>query len=210
MNEKIVYTDILKTAWKGLISQIWLLAGLLIGFTIIYSLLLLFAIPAKGEPVSISGFIVLCICLLLAGLFFMGYLRNCMQTLDREEPQFSAYGHVAIKLLSFLAGYIVFTVIVSIGFSLLLFPGVYLWLRFQFFFASMVDEDFRVIASFKRSWTITKGHTLQLFVLMLFHILIFLIGTIVLGAGIFVAVPLITLMYGYIFRKLTAPETVNN
>ena len=202
MNEKIDYSDIFKVAWKGLISQIWLLAGLLIGFTIIFSLLLLFAIPAKGETISISGILVLFISLLLAGLFFMGYLRNCMQTLDNEEPQFSAYGQVSNKLFSFLIAYIFFTVITTIGFALFIFPGVYLFLRLQFFFASMVDEDAGLIASFKRSWTITKGKTLQLFVLMLIQLLLSFIGMIALCIGVFAAFPLITLMYARTFRKI--------
>jgi uncharacterized membrane protein len=206
MNEKIVYSDILKTAWKGLISQIWLLAGLLIGFTIIYSLLVLFATPAKGEPIRISGLIVMCIGLLLAGLFMMGYLRNCMQTLDREEPQFSAYGQVAGKLFPFLLASILFSVIGSIGFALLLFPGIYFWLRFQFFFALMIEDDATMITSFKRSWVITKGHTWRLFILSLLQILIYLIGTIAFGIGLFVAIPLNILMYACTYKRLNAPD----
>jgi len=205
MNEKIVYSDIFKAAWKGLISQIWLLAGLLIGFTIIFSLLLLFAIPAKGETISISGILVLVISLLFGSLFLLGYFRNCMQTLDNEEPQFSAYGQVSRKIFSFLAGYILFTVITTIGFALFIVPGVYLFLRLQFFYASMVDEDAGLIASFKRSWTITKGRTLQLFVLALIQLLLSFIGIIAIGIGVFAAFPLITLLYGRTFRKLIAP-----
>jgi len=205
MNAKIVYGDIFKAAWKSLVSQIWLLAGLLIGFTIILSLLLLFAIPAKGEAINISGILVLFIFLLLGGIINMGYLRNCMQTLEGEEPQFSAYGQVSRKLLSYLLAQILFSVIISIGFALLVFPGIYLFLRLQFFFASMVDEDSGLIASFKRSWAITKGQTLQLFALMLIHLLLLIVGIIAFGIGIFVAIPLITLLYGYSFRKLIAP-----
>ena len=205
MKEKIVYIDILKAAWKGLLSQIWLLAGLLIGFTIIYSLLTLYTIPGKGETASISGIIVSFLCLLLVCLFMMGYLKNCMQVLDGEEPQFSAYGQVASKLPSFLLAYILFSVVFVIGCALLLFPGIYLFLRFQFFYASMVDEDTDLISSFKRSWAITKGHTLRLFVLFLIYLLISLIGTIALGIGSFIAIPLISLMYGLSFRKLIAP-----
>ena len=205
MNAKIVYGDIFKAVWKSLVSQIWLLTGLLIGFTIILSLLLLFVIPAKGEAISISGIVVLFLFLLLGGIISMGYLRNCMQTLEGEEPQFSAYGQVSRKLLSYLLAQILFSVIISIGFALLVFPGIYLFLRLQFFFASMVDEDSGLIASFKRSWAITKGQTLQLFALMLIHLLLLIVGIIAFGIGIFVAIPLITLLYGYSFRKLIAP-----
>ena len=205
MNEKLVYADIFKTAWKGLISQIWLLAGLLIGYTIIYSLLLLFAMPATGEIISVRGIIVVCLNILLSCLFMMGYLRNCLQTLDREEPQFSAYGQVTHILPRFLPASIIYAVIIAIGFALFFLPGLYLSLRFQFFIASMVDEDTGVIESFRRSWTITKGHTVQLLIVMLIQLLLSFIGMIALFIGIFVAIPLIILMYACTYKKLIAP-----
>ena len=205
MEGKLVYSDIFKAAWKGLISQFWLLVGLIIGFTIIYSLLMIFIVPSKGESIGVNGTIVSILSLIILSLFLMGYLKNCMQTLDGEEPQFSAYGQVSRKLFSFIIAYIIFNVIVTIGFALLVVPGVYLALRLQFFYASMVEDNTGVIDSFKRSWNITKGHTLSLFVLLLIILLIYFVGSIALIAGIFVAAPLITLMYGYAYRKLTAP-----
>lgn len=207
MNVKIVYADMFKAAWKGFKSQCWLLMGLLIGFTIIYSLLVLFAIPAKGEALSISGIVVSIVCFFLYCLFLMGYIKNCLQTIDGDEPQFAAYGQAARKLFFFIPAFLLFTVIVSIGFAFLILPGFYLLLRFQFFYTSMLDEDTGVIASFKRSWNITKGHTLQLFILMLIQALIFIVGMMAFGIGIFAAIPIILLMYGYAYRKLIAPIT---
>ncbi|MDR2680896.1 MAG: hypothetical protein LBC47_08830 [Tannerella sp.] len=205
MENKIRYSDIFRTAWKGLKAQFWLLAGLLIGFTIIYSLLLIFAMPAAGETFTISGILVCVLCFFLFCLFQLGYLKNCFQTLDGEEPQFSSYGQVSRKLLSFLAAYIIYSIIISIGFALLVIPGIYLALRLQFFFASMVDENTGVFESFKRSWTITKGHSFSLFVVTLFMILICFIGQIALFVGLFAAIPLVILMYGVTFRRLTSP-----
>ena len=206
MNVKIVFADILSAAWKSYKSQCWLLTGLIIGFTIIFSLLLLFATPTKGEPMSISGIIVYVICFFLFCLFSMGYLRNCLQTLDNEEPQFSAFGQTSRKIFSFIAACLAFSVMIFVGCVLLLFPGIYLALRFQFFYTSMVDEDTGVIESFKRSWHMTKGQTRRLFILMLFHLLIVIFGLAALGIGIFIATPLFLLMYGHAYRKLTAPD----
>jgi uncharacterized membrane protein len=130
--------------------------------------------------------------------------------LDKEEPQFSAYGQVANKLLYFLLAYIILYVVVSIASVFFFVPGVYLSLRLQFFYALIVDEDAGLIASFKRSWAITKGQTLQLFVLLLIQIFIFFIGTIAFGIGIFIAAPLIILMYACTYKKLIAPAAQNN
>jgi len=205
MNVNLTHAETLKAAWKGFKSQCWLLMGLLIGFIIIYSLLFLFVAPAKGESIHISGIIVAVLCVILECLFVMGYLKNCLQTIDGEEPQFSAYGQRSRKLPRFLLAFILFPALIAIGLALLIIPGVYLLLRLQFFFASVIDDDAGMIESCKRSWNITKGHTLQLFVLMMIQLLIFIVGTIALGIGIFAAIPFIILMYAYIYRKLTAP-----
>ncbi|MDR1115449.1 MAG: hypothetical protein LBL33_04765 [Tannerella sp.] len=205
MKEKINYLDIFRAAWKGLKSQFWLLTGLLIGFIIIYSLLFIFAIPAKGVSFGISSIIICILSSFLLCLFQLGYLKNCFQTLDGEEPQFSSYGQMSRKLISYIAASLLFMVITSIGFVLLVIPGIYLLLRLQFFFASMVDENTGIIGSLKRSWEITKGQSIRLFVVMLIMILISFAGQIALFVGIFVAVPLIILMYGVAFRRLTTP-----
>ena len=207
MNVNFNFAEFLKATWKGFKSQCWLLMGLLIGFIIIYSLLFLFAAPAQGESMSLSGIIVAVLCIILECLFVMGYLKNCLQTIDGEEPQFSAYGQVSRKLPAFIPAFILFPVIIAIGLALFIFPGIYLLLRLQFLFASFVEDDTSLTGSFKRSWNITKGHTMQLFILMLIQSLIFIVGTIAFGIGIFVATPVIVLMYAHAYRKLTAPAT---
>ena len=210
MEDKLVYSDIFKAALKGLKSQFWLLVGLIIGFTIVYSLLLIFTVPAKGESIGISSIIVSILSLFLICLFMMGYLKNCMQTLDGEEPQFSSYGQVSRKLLTFLIAYFIFSLIITIGSVLLIVPGVYLALRLQFFYAFITDDDAGIIDSFKKSWIITKGNTLQLFIVMLIMILINFLGSLVLIIGVFVSVPLVVLMYGQVYRKLTEPAAKYN
>ena len=205
MENKLVYSDILRAALRGLKSQFWLLVGLAIGFTIIYSLLIIFTILTKNESISVVGIIVNILCPFMMGIFLMGYLKNCIQTLDGEEPQFSAYGQVSRKLITFLATYIIYMVIVTIGTALLVVPGIYLAIRLQFYYAAIVDDNAGIIESLKRSWAMTKGRSLELFILSLIMLLIYFIGCIALFVGIFVAAPLIVLMYGYTYRKLTAP-----
>jgi len=205
MKRKLVYSDILRTVWKALLSQIWLLAGLTIGITIIISLLFIFAVPAKGETLRMSGIVVFAICFFLCGIFYMGFLKNCFQTLDGEEAQFSAYGQVSRKIIEFIVAYIILSIIVFVGTLFLVIPGIYLALRLQFFVAAMVEDNAGIFESLKRSWDITRGYTLDLFVLSLISIAIFMIGMIAFLAGIFVAAPMTELIYCATYRKLTSP-----
>jgi uncharacterized membrane protein len=208
--KKISYSEILKTAWKGLISQIWLLVGLIIGFTIVYSLLFVFGSPKPNEPITISGWIVSVAATVFLLLFYLGYIKNCFQTLDGEEPQFSAYGQMSRKIFTFFVAGIVFGLIITIGLVLLIIPGIYLALRLQFYLAAIVSEDAGIIDSLKRSWEITKGEELELLVLYLIEFLLVIAGTIALFIGIFITIPLIVLMYCYTFHKLTAPSVTMN
>lgn len=202
MKQKIVISEIFKEAWKGLKAEFWLLVGLMIGYVLIMMSLGLF-IPDLKEDISISAIAVMTLSFVFSIIFSLGYIKNLFQTLDKEEPQFSSYGRQSLKFFHFLAAYILYIIMISIGFALLVIPGFYLALRFQFFVASMVDENTGIIGSLKRSWEITKRQTFSLFLLMLVMTGLCIIGIIALGVGVFITLPLISLMYGCAFRKLT-------
>lgn len=202
MKRKIVISEIFKEAWKGLKAEFWLLVGLMIGYVLIMMSLGLF-IPDLKEDISISAIAVMTLSFVFSIIFSLGYIKNLFQTLDKEEPQFSSYGRQSLKFFHFLAAYILYVIMISIGFALFVIPGFYLALRLQFFVASMVDENTGIIGSLKRSWEITKRQTFSLFLLMLVMTGLCIIGIIALGVGVFITLPLISLMYGCAFRKLT-------
>ena len=123
MEPKFIISEVFSTAWKGTKSQLWILAGLLIGYCILSFTLTAFAMPMQS---SIIGKII-------------------------------------------------------------------------------IEENAGIIESLHKSWEITKGQALPLFILALVMIGILILGCILFGIGIFVAVPLIYMMYGYVFRKLNTP-----
>lgn len=197
-------SEIIGGAWKGLKAEFWLLVGLIIGYVIIAMFLSLF-IPDMKEGITITAIAIAVLSIVFSLIFTLGYTKNLFQALDKEEPQFSAYGRQSLKLITYLIAYLIYFITVTIGTALLIVPGVYLALRLQFFQASIVDENAGIIGSFKRSWEITKGQTLSLFLLMLIMTGIYILGFLVVGIGIFVAIPFTGLMYCFTFRKLTLP-----
>ena len=120
MEPKFIISEVFSTAWKGTKSQLWILAGLLIGYCILSFTLTAFAMPMQS----------------------------------------SIIGKIIVNVIS---------------------------------------------ESLHKSWEITKGQVLPLFILALVMIGILILGCILFGIGIFVAVPLIYMMYGYVFRKLNTP-----
>ncbi|HIX85944.1 MAG TPA: glycerophosphoryl diester phosphodiesterase membrane domain-containing protein [Candidatus Parabacteroides intestinigallinarum] len=201
MEPKFILSDVFKAAWKGTRSQLWILAGLLIGYGILFFTLVAFAMPMQS---SMAGMIVVnVISVLFSCLFSLGYMKNIFQALDGEEPQFSAYGQQTRNILPYFLASLLVGAIVLIGCTLFILPGIYLALRLQFFWAAIVEERAGAIESIRRSWEITRGQLPSLLLLAITLFGIVLLGCILFGIGLFVAVPLVYMMYGYAFRKLT-------
>lgn len=200
MESKFTISEVFHTSWKSVKSQIWVLVGLLIGFCILSMIITLFTTPAQK---SVSGqIIVSLINLIISGLFTMGYYKNIFQTLDGEEPQFSAYGQQSRKILTYIVASILVFIAIGIGCILFIIPGIYLAIRLQFFIAFIVEEDCGILDSLKRSWEITDKQVMPLFLLGLAMLGIMLVGLILLVVGIFVTTPVVYTMYCYTFRKL--------
>lgn len=203
MGSKFSISEVCSTSWQRTKAQIWVLSGLIIGMSIISFTLGVFAMPIQQ---SVMGAIVInLISCIISCIFALGYMKNIFQALDGEEPQFSAYGQQARKIITYLVANILMAIIVTLGLCLFIIPGIYLALRLQFYTALIVEDDAGIIESLQRSWEITRGQEMSLFMLMLAMIGICILGLILLGIGIFVAMPLIYMMYAYVFRKLNAP-----
>ena len=203
MGSKFSMSEVCSTSWQRTKAQIWVLSGLIIGMSIISFTLGVFAMPIQQ---SVMGAIVInLISCIISCIFALGYMKNIFQALDGEEPQFSAYGQQARKIITYLVANILMAIIVTLGLCLFIIPGIYLALRLQFYAALIVEDDAGIIESLQRSWEITRGQEMSLFMLMLAMIGICILGLILLGIGIFVAMPLIYMMYAYVFRKLNAP-----
>ena len=205
MEPKFMISEVFGTSWKHTKSQIWVLVGLFIGFSILSMIVTLFGMPAQGSIVG--RVIVQIVSLLISCIFMLGYVKNIFQALDGEEPQFSAYGQQSRKIITYLIANILFSIAVCIGMVLLIIPGIYLYLRLQFFTAFIVEEDCGIIESLQKSWNMTQGQTLPLFLLLLTMIGTAIVGCILFFVGFFVAVPLIYMLQCYTFRKLNTIST---
>ena len=195
-------SEVLSTSWKYTKSQIWVLAGLFIGYFILSSLIGVLLMPAQGSIVG--NIIANLLSIVISCAFMLGYIKNMFQTLDGEEPQFSAYGSQSRKIVTYFVASLIYIIAVSIGIILLIIPGIYLAVRLQFFMQFIVEENCGITESLKKSWQLTEGQVMPLLLLLLTMIGIALVGCILFFIGIFVAMPLIYMMQCYVFRKLNA------
>ncbi|MDH6313520.1 putative membrane protein [Parabacteroides sp. PFB2-10] len=205
MKPTFTISEVFSTSWKCLKQNIWILVGLLVGYMIIAGILNMFMTPTE---LTIGTVVVSLISIILQLIFQLGYIKNLFQALDGIEPQFSAYGQQASKILNAFVASLIAGVAMLIGLVLFIIPGFYIGIRLSFFSCFIVEENAGPIEALKKSWELTKGQVLPLFVLLLVMIGIILIGVILLGIGVLVAAPLVALMSCYVFRKLNTPVAV--
>jgi len=204
MTQTFTVSEVVKNSWEALKQQIWVLVGLYIGYMIISGI-----ISALASPTSIlMSLIVMVLSVAISSIFNLGYYKNIFQTLEGIEPQFSAYGQQASKFLTYFVASLIAGIAISVGLFLLVIPGIYIGLRLQFFGCFIVEENAGIMDSLKRSWDLTEGNVMQLFLLALAQLVIGIVGFILLGIGIFVAAPLILVTQCYVFRLLNNPLAV--
>lgn len=93
------------------------------------------------------------------------------------------------KLLRAIGATIIFWVMIVFGFLLLIFPGIYLALKYGQFLNAIVDKNLGVFEAFSYSASITTNNKLQIFVLGIFCALITLAGMLLCGVGLIFAGP---------------------
>lgn len=114
--------------------------------------------------------------------------------------------YIKFFLLSLLV-----SLVVMLGFVLLIIPGVLFAIAYQFSGYFMVDGELGVRAAMKKSWRATKGLRWKLFWLSLLVGLLNILGLAVVGVGLFVTVPLTSLVLGHVYvnvikkRNITEP-----
>ena len=145
MEPKFIISEVFSTAWKGTKSQLWILAGLLIGYCILSFTLTAFAMPMQSS--IIGKIIVNVISALFSIIFSLGYMKNIFQALDGEEPQFSAYGQQTKNIITYFLASLITGFVVLAGFLFFIIPGIYLALRLQFFQAFIIEENAGIIES---------------------------------------------------------------
>lgn len=93
------------------------------------------------------------------------------------------------KLLPGIAASILYGLMVTVGLFFLIFPGIYLAMRYGQYMNAMVDRDLGIMESFRYSSSITTNNRMKLFLLNLLTILIVLAGIAALCLGLVFAIP---------------------
>ncbi|HVS87391.1 MAG TPA: hypothetical protein VHF01_04105 [Candidatus Acidoferrum sp.] len=132
----------------------------------------------------------------------VGILQICLALYDGREPTYAdAFTHMAWGP-KFLAGQMLYLLMVAVGLALLVVPGVYLGVRYALFGFCMAAGDANLMRSFQQSAILTMGTETYLLAIFVALLVFNALGASLLGLGLFITVPLSVLMMTALYRQL--------
>lgn len=126
-----------------------------------------------------------------------------------SRGQHAEYGDIfggAKYFWRFIGGSILYGLIVLGGYLLLIVPGIIWQYKYSMFSYLIIDKDMQPMDAIKESGKIMYGFKWKLFVLQLLMVLVILAGALLLGIGLLVAIPVVTLMSATFYRIVSGEK----
>ncbi len=216
--------DIINGSWEVIKKNIWIFAGVTLGFgLIVFIIMMVFGgLGALGFNTSgdiqeviaamfgLSMMVAIFLVIVLSAVFYAGYYKMALVAADGQEPALSAFSVSLKKILNIFFGTIIFVILVYIGLILCVVPGLIVMARLQLFYFFILDKDYGAIESLSKSWEVTKGETLNLLLIFLAYYVINSVASMC-CIGVLVTMPMQVIGYALIYRKLTGeiPQDVD-
>jgi uncharacterized membrane protein len=192
--------DSIQFGWTTLKSS----AAFIVGVTLVA-----WVVPAviqwagdKAFDTGLQAFGMSLISGVVSSTFALGLAKIYLRFRDGEMPLFENLFDGLSRLHIYIAAMFVVGIAVSMGLLLLVGPGVIFLLRLWFVGFVVVDERVGPLEAIQRSWDMTRGSAMDLFMLFLLLLGLNLLGLIVFGVGLLVTVPISGLALANIYRHL--------
>jgi len=147
------------------------------GIFIVYSLISLITLSNPGTG------------LILGGPILVGYYLFIRHIQTAKEPYFGTFFLGFYKFVPLLILNLLMTVVITIGFTLLILPGIYLTISYLFTHLLVNFYDISPTESLTLSRKIVKGNFMQILWLWLILLGINMLGALALGVGLLLTIP---------------------
>jgi len=146
--------------------------------------------------------------LLISGPLTVGYflivfnkLKGKPFNINDITSGFNVKMFIASLLASILVG-----VFLTVGFILLIIPGIVVWALYMFTFPYIAEKELDFWAAMEASRKLVSKHLFEFSVFALVQIIICFIGLLVFGVGLLVAIPLVYASIGFAFKDMVGLE----
>lgn len=181
----------------------------IIGVTITY--LVLGIVPqlymltyAPQEP-ALSDQIFSIIVLLIQLFIALGFIKIMLFLVDPGKPvDISDLLSNGQAFFSYVVAYFMFMIALFVGFALLIIPGIYLYIRLQFYPYFIIEHGDPSYIALQKSWYATESMELELLLFGICVVFINIIGILCLGFGIIFTYPLTTMATAIVYKGLNS------
>ena len=155
-----------------------------------------------GAQKSALAYLVLSIIQYLVNIVIgMGLIRISLEFIDKAKPKIRDIVYYK-PVVRYVLASIITGIVVILGLVLLIIPGVILAIRLQYTTYLIVDKNLGPIEAIKKSWSVTRRNTWNLFFFGILLVLINILGVVCLLVGLFITIPLGMLATTFVYRKL--------
>lgn len=195
--------EVLGKAWE-MFKVHWLFLLMILGITLLSQVIFGGLEKATEDMMGLS--LMVSIATFLASLWIsFNFIKLYLNLIDTDtEGKISEAFSFSQSFWPFLGASVLFGVMIVFGILLFVVPGIYWALKYQFYGELIVDKKMRALESLQKSGEITKGVKWQLLGFCLVLVGISILGVLALGVGLFVTIPMSSLAYIMVYRKLSA------
>lgn len=177
-------------------------------------LMLIIGVPAaimnvivQGLPwLSVSVMFLRGVAWLWRILAMMTVVLVCLSFRDKGVFNFRRMDELYPLFIPYFLGSLLFSAILCAGMILLIAPGVWFAVKYQFMPYLIIDKGMEPVEALKAAGEITKGYWLELFLFVLCIVGINFLGVLAFGLGLLVTIPVTFLAHAWIYRSFVPSE----
>jgi uncharacterized membrane protein len=183
------------------------IGGFVIGVSLLYFAINMLAGAWDEERFNLLSLILLIAGIVVTTIIQIGYTKIFLKLHDGGASSVKdLFTHYPL-FWKYIGTNILYSLIVLGGFILLIVPGIIFALMYAFSLLIVVDKGTGPLGSLRQSKELTRGVKWDLFLFWLVVIGINVLGVIALGVGLLVSVPVSTLAFIHVYRKLASQNS---
>jgi uncharacterized membrane protein len=161
---------------------------------------------AASPEVAAASFACGIVGMVIGAFFMVGLLRVCLDAARGRPVRFATLFLGGDRFLAMTGLYFLMTLLIGIGFVLLIVPGVILAFGWSFAPLYVVDANLGPIAAMRASWYATKGQKGKIFGFAVMSFGVCLLGLLACGIGVIPATSVTYVAWAAAFTRVSGRE----
>ncbi len=175
--------------------------------TKVFGVMVIFSLMSNALLAQTSGVIQAVLQLgsfILQLLFGIGSTYIVLAIAANKPVELSALWQFTDKLLNYLILMVIYSLLVTVGFLLLVIPGVVWATKYGLAPLIIAWKKMEAMEAMRLSAQMTDGYKLQLFIFYLIIVVMNILGAVAFMVGLLITAPLTYIASGVVFHKLAA------